>query len=350
MVYYYPFDSLHDPVLHFTFGTLSEHPEKPRRSSCLLKSVRNLPNTSVTECHREATMEELLQVHSTELIGFVNDSWSSLFKISKKENSEVILDVVPSLCRDVAFRPVAMYHQVGYFCFDVSTPIGKETARVSRISAATAIDAASQLTSYLKASTEAPIIYAMCRPPGHHATRTHYGGYCYFNNAALAANILTKYGPVAILDVDYHHGNGTQSIFYDRSDVYYISIHGNPEFEYPYYSGAEDEIGVGEGKNFNRNFPLPPGTSWDTYKPSFDQAINLISNFNPTTLVISLGLDAADGDPICTFHLKPGDYREMGNALRNLNKPILVVQEGGYSENEMLGACTESFFQGLRRL
>jgi len=192
-----------------------------------------------------------------------------------------------------------------------------------------------------------PIIYALCRPPGHHATKNFHGGYCYFNNAALAAEVLSKSGPVVVFDVDYHHGNGTQDIFYERKDVYYISIHADPATDYPFYSGTAQERGTGEGLNYNRNFPLPRGTTWKEYKPIFEEALQVIRNYNPSSLIISLGLDTADGDPISKFHLVPNNYSEMGHLLKQLNIPLLVIQEGGYANEEILGSCASSFIKAL---
>jgi len=304
---------------------------------------------SLTESQREATNEELEQVHAPELVHFVNTAWQSLFEATK-DDRELLMDICPLLCRNVQVKPKLTYFQTGHFCFDTSTPLGKNTAIIARKSAAIAIDAATKLYNALEKGEEFPLIYALCRPPGHHVTRDHYGGYCYFNNVALAAHILSKRGRVVVLDVDYHHGNGTQDIFYDRNDVYYISLHADPEYEYPGYAGAADELGVGAGLNFNKNYPLPKDTDWSSYSPAFMSALSIIQKFDPDTIVISLGLDALDGDPICHFHLKPDNYHEMGTVLRALGKPILVVQEGGYSANETLGPAANNFIKALMGL
>jgi len=346
-VMYCPDDYEHDPVTHFISGSLTDHPEKPRRSACLLHTVKSLEGASLTESQREASNEELEQLHSPDLVRFVNTAWQSFFEATLKEDGELLLDMCPPICKNVQFKPKRIHYQTGYFCFDTSTPIGKNTAKIARKSAAIAIDAATILYNALEKGGEYPLIYALCRPPGHHATRDHYGGYCYFNNVALAAHVLSKRGRVVVLDVDYHHGNGTQDIFYERNDVYYISLHADPEFEYPNYAGAADELGVGAGLYFNKNFPLPVDTDWSNYYPAFLSALNIIQKFNPDTIIISLGLDAADGDPICHFHLKPENYHEMGSILRATGKPILVVQEGGYSANEMLGPCAGNFIKAL---
>uniref|UniRef100_A0A6B2LIW4 Histone deacetylase domain-containing protein n=1 Tax=Arcella intermedia TaxID=1963864 RepID=A0A6B2LIW4_9EUKA len=179
----------------------------------------------------------------------------------------------------------------------------------------------------------------------HHGNGTQ--GYCYFNNVALAAQELSKYGKVAVLDVDYHHGNGTQDIFYERDDVLTVSIHADPEFEYPWYSGTTNEIGRNKGTNFNKNIVLPAETDWVLYKPALLEAADILKQFNPKIILVALGLDTAHTDPICCFHLKPEDYIEMGSIIRNIGKPVFVVQEGGYSGEKMLGPCAYSFLKGV---
>jgi len=282
-------------------------------------------------------------VHTKELIKFVSNSWESLRKFRGDDAGEVVPEVFPPVWRGQSHVSSVFHLQAGLFTYDTATPIGKDTSREARRSAAISIDAAKIL-----AQNPSTPIYALCRPPGHHATKDHYGGYCYFNNAALAANILSQNGhKVVVFDIDYHHGNGTQDIFYHRNDVFYISIHGSPDFEYPFFSGGANEVGEGAGLNFNKNFPLPGETAFDTYYPTFGKALEVIKQFSPNYLVVSLGFDAADGDPICSFHLKPNDYYVMGNDFKKLGIPLLIVQEGGYSKNEVLGSVAKSFMEGV---
>jgi len=332
--------------VHFDTYT-AQHPEKPRRSFCIFHAVtKSIGQSKFIECSREASEEELTTVHTKELVNFISKAWDD-YHHSTGNNNEIVMTITPYfISRHEQSKPIALHLQSGFFCFDSSTPIGKNTAKVARISAAIAIDAASMLNEKLHDSSR-PIIYALCRPPGHHATKNFYGGYCYFNNAALAAEVLSKSGPVVVFDVDYHHGNGTQDIFYERKDVYYISIHADPATDYPFYSGTAQERGTGEGLNYNRNFPLPRGTTWKEYKPIFEEALQIIRNYNPSSLIISLGLDTADGDPISKFHLVPNNYSEMGHLLKQLNIPLLVIQEGGYANEEILGSCASSFIKSL---
>ena len=173
-----------------------------------------------------------------------------------------------------------------------------------------------------------------------------YGGFCYFNNAAIAAQRLSKAGKVAVLDIDFHHGNGTQDIFYRRADVLTLSLHGHPHFAYPYFSGFGDELGEGDGKGFNRNYPLPEETNELLYLATLDRAIKRLRTFSPTYLVVSLGLDTMKGDPTGTFSLRAQSMYEVGRRLGGLSWPTLIVQEGGYNLlNIRRGAA--AFFNGL---
>ncbi|WP_455774165.1 histone deacetylase family protein, partial [Burkholderia stabilis] len=179
--------------------------------------------------------------------------------------------------------------------------------------------------------------FALCRPPGHHAGREYMGGYCYLNNAAIAAQhgIAQGAARVAVLDVDFHHGNGTQDIFYERADVLFASIHGEPHVSYPYFSGYADERGAGAGEGFNLNLPLPKGTQWDTYATALGHAADAIVAHAPDLLVVSLGVDTFEHDPISHFRLRSPDYLRIGEALARLNLPTLFVMEGGYMVEEI---------------
>jgi acetoin utilization deacetylase AcuC-like enzyme len=172
--------------------------------------------------------------------------------------------------------------------------------------------------------------YALARPPGHHAAADSYAGYCFLNNAAIAAAAWAERGArVAILDVDYHHGNGTQQIFYDRADVCFVSVHADPAFEYPLFSGFASELGAGLGVGATHNFPLPFGTAWDTYEPALTAATGAITNFGADALIVSLGVDTAAEDDD-TFQLVADDFTRIGAAIGALGLPAVIVQEGGY--------------------
>jgi acetoin utilization deacetylase AcuC-like enzyme len=186
----------------------------------------------------------------------------------------------------------------------------------------------------------------LVRPPGHHAERRSFGGFCYFNNSAVGAQYLSQHGKVAIIDVDYHHGNGQQDIFYERSDVLTISIHGDPDFAYPYFTGFADERGEGAGEGFNLNIVLPESQNGAQYREALAKAIQTVREFDPAFLVIALGLDPAKGDPTGTWSLGPKDFAANGKMLGSLHLPTLVVQEGGY-RTRTLGKNAKNFFRGL---
>jgi len=229
----------------------------------------------------------------------------------------------------------------GQFCFDTYTPLLGGTFAAALGGASAALRAA----ELLAAGTEQRV-YVLTRPPGHHAERDRCGGYCYFNNSALAAERLAKLGKVAILDLDVHHGNGTQHIFYNRYDVLTVSIHGDPAGLYPFFSGYADETGTGPGLGFNVNLPLPPGTGPKEYRPALEKAIEAVSKLQPAFLVLAFGADTHEADPIGGFKLPTGFYREIGLQVRELKLPTAIVQEGGYSL-ESLGVCVANLLSEL---
>ena len=229
--------------------------------------------------------------------------------------------------------------KVGYYCFDTETPIMPDTYDAALLSADCALTAADVLRETGETA------YALCRPPGHHAMKHKCGGYCYLNNAAIAAAHLSKGGRVAILDVDYHHGNGTQDIFYDTDQVLFVSIHANPEYAYPHYSGFEGEKGAGAGTGFNVNLVLESGTGYSEYSPALEKALAAIRQYAPTYLVVSLGLDTFEHDPICDFKLPAAYYSKMAEDIAALELPSLIIQEGGYNL-ENLGRLVTNFLEG----
>jgi acetoin utilization deacetylase AcuC-like enzyme len=196
-----------------------------------------------------------------------------------------------------------------------------------------------------------PLAYGLCRPPGHHAARAMLGGYCFYNNAAIVAEWLRRAAAaarVAILDVDYHHGNGTQQIFWERGDVLYVSLHGDPAGAYPYFSGYADETGAGEGAHLTRNFPLPPATALDGYATALTASLDLITAYAPDApLVLSLGFDTFERDPIGDLALSTEDYGLIGRMIGTLGLPVIALQEGGYAV-DAIGANAVAFLTGLR--
>lgn len=231
----------------------------------------------------------------------------------------------------------------GLYCTDAVTPIMMHTFDAARGSAECALTGADLLR---KGSVRE--VYALCRPSGHHAGPRVFGGYCYFNNSAVAAEFLRASGKVAVVDIDYHHGNGTQEFFQERKDVFTSSIHGDPDVEYPYFWGYADERGIGQAIGTNLNLPLPLGTSGEIYLEAVDQAIASIQDYAPEFLIVGAGFDTHAADPIGGFALTEETYPEIGRRLGALGLPTLVCQEGGYN-TDVLGACVLGFLQGLLR-
>lgn len=228
----------------------------------------------------------------------------------------------------------------GYYCIDTFTPVSRAAWPAARHAVDVTLTAADAVLE------GARLAYALVRPPGHHAERSVFGGFCYLNNAAVAAHYLSGHGRVAILDLDYHHGNGQQDIFYRRGDVFTVSIHGAPEFAYPYFTGFDDEHGEGPGEGANLNIPLPEACDGQEYRRWLLRALRAIEEFRPVFLVVALGLDTARGDPTGTWSLRGRDFDRNGRLVGELGLPTLVVQEGGY-RTRTLGTNARAFFTGL---
>lgn len=230
--------------------------------------------------------------------------------------------------------------EAGYYAFDLSAPIIATTWSASVASASLAYAAAEAIYAGERRT------YARCRPPGHHAGRDMCGGYCYLNNAALAAQHLTRRGRVAILDIDIHHGNGTQQIFYERDDVFFASIHGHPDVCYPYYLGFADETGSGAGAGYNLNIPLPFGTNDTQFLAAVDHALQRIVATECRTLVVSAGFDTYTGDPLGGFNVTRACYNAIGRRCAQIGIPLVIIQEGGYVV-EALGDNVVALLDGI---
>jgi acetoin utilization deacetylase AcuC-like enzyme len=275
--------------------------------------------------------QTVLRVHDADYVAFLEGFWQ---RWCEGGRDETVRDAFPFVWPTAGLRRTQTRHidgLMGRYSFDAGTPMGAGTWTAASASAATAQTAARRVASGL------PHAFALCRPPGHHAMPDAYGGYCFLNNAAIAAQTLRDEGAerVAIIDVDYHHGNGTQAIFYDRKDVFFASIHADPMDEYPYFLGHSDEIGEGEGQGFNLNIPIPFGTLWPDYANVLSYAMAEIVKFKPDAFVISLGLDTFEGDPISQFALKSVDFQTLGGALAGAGVPTVIVFEGGYAVDDL---------------
>lgn len=242
--------------------------------------------------------------------------------------------------RNAARPPKELPLRAGYYCIDTFTPLNSSALAAAFGAVNCALTGAALVQEGYRCA------YALVRPPGHHAEKNVFGGFCYFNNTAIAANELAKSGRVAVLDLDYHHGNGIQQIFYRRSDVLTLSLHGPPRLTYPYFSGFVDERGEGPGWGANRNYPIPEGSGGEKYREVLEKALKKITRFSPRFLVVALGLDTAKGDPTGSFTLTEKDFSKNGELVGRLGLPTLVVQEGGY-RNRTLGGNAAGFFTGL---
>lgn len=283
--------------------------------------------------------ESLFALHDPAYVAFLRETSTELAKAPKDSPAFAIPSVFPFGPSPPRNRGKA---RAGIFCFDTYTAITAGTYAAALSSASAAIAAADLLANGIERSA-----YALARPPGHHAERGRCGGYSFFNNAALVADRLAKLGRVAVLDLDVHHGNGTQHLFYDRSDVLFVSIHGDPDYLFPHFSGFADETGTGAGLGCNSNLPLPPGTGVRIYRPALEHALEEIGRFRTAFLVVSFGTDAHEADPIGGFKLPTDFFATMGRLVRQMDLPTLVVQEGGYNL-KTIGECAEKLLTAFQ--
>jgi len=278
---------------------------------------------------REFAADVLLGVHEPGLVEFLRTAYARWQ--AEGRGGSMLPSGFPArgLRRDRV--PAGINGAMGYYAFDAGTPIVEGTWDAAFAAAQCALTAAELVAEGERAA------YALCRPPGHHAARGSYGGYSYLNNAALAAQRLRDRGfaRVALLDVDYHHGNGSQDIFWERGDVLFVSIHGTPDTEYPYFLGYADERGAGAGEGATLNLPLPRGTTWDEYAQALDTGLDAVTGFGADALVVSLGVDTYAGDPISAFRLGAEHFPQMGARIAGLGLPTVLVQEGGYAVQEI---------------
>ena len=279
-------------------------------------------------------LEPVLAVHEPALVRFLEQGWAAWRAAGGPEVLIPDSFAIGRLGRGGGRDPGGGLGRPGWFCFDTATPLVAG-------SFAAAVAAADLVAG------GAPAAYALCRPPGHHAGPGYYGGFCLLNNAAIAARALRRLGRVAVVDVDFHHGNGTQDIFWEDPQVLYVSLHGDPAAHYPHFLGAAEEAGAGPGRGTTRNLPLPDGTGDDAYLDALAEAIALVADFDPGFVVVSAGFDTFAGDPLGAFAVTTEGFARIGAALGELGRPTVVVQEGGYAL-DALGANAAALLAGLQ--
>ena len=325
----------HDPKGFLSSGAPQPNPEQPERAERLLAGARAAGCDILRP--REHGLGPIAAVHTPEYLEFLENIYPRWQRIDGA-SEEVIPNIHP-LARDGRY-PASAVGQAGYHMADTSCPISAETWESACWSAWSAVDAADAVLAGERAA------YALCRPPGHHAFADVAGGFCFINNSAVAAQrLLSKSDRVAILDVDLHHGNGTQGIFYARRDVLTVSIHADPVRFYPFFWGHADERGDGPGLGYNLNLPLPRKTGDDGFMAALDAGISRIRSYAPDALVVALGLDAFEGDPFGGLSVTTDGFARIAETIAGLRLPTVIVQEGGYLCDE-LGANLTSFLGG----
>jgi acetoin utilization deacetylase AcuC-like enzyme len=304
-------------------GRLVTPHECPERAEIVIERVRNVGLGEIMAPSRFG-LAPVLKVHDPAFVDFLQSAWTEWAATGNQ--GEAIPDCWPA--RRMSQRcPAGIMGKLGYYAMAGETSISAGTWEAARAAADVAVTAASHIQRGARGA------FALCRPPGHHAARDLYGGYCFLNNAAIAAQYLRDRGAarVAILDVDFHHGNGTQDIFYGRADVLYVSLHGDPAHAFPYFSGYADETGMGDGTGYTMNLPMPPGSGFSAWSQALTSALDRIRRFRPDALVVSLGVDTFEQDPISFFRLKSEDFSAYGAMLGACKWPTLFVFEGGYA-------------------
>jgi acetoin utilization deacetylase AcuC-like enzyme len=333
---YTPEHGLQHGRAELTDGRLVPVFERPARLECILGEFerRGFPAPLPPQ---DRGLEPILAVHESAYVAFLQCAWDEWVAVHGTDG-----DALPLCWRAPGMRedrePQSIDGRLGHWSFDAGTPITAGTWAAVRAAAQVADSAR------LRVSAGAPAAFALARPPGHHAGSRFYGGYCFLNGAAIAAQGFCEAGipRVAVLDVDYHHGNGTQQIFAGRTDVFTVSVHADPSYSYPFFLGHADETEGGT----HLNVPLPRGTDWPRYEAALGGALDRIAAHSAGALVISLGVDTWKGDPLCSFALETPDYRRMGHQIGRLGLPSVIVMEGGYAL-ESLGRNVAEFLEGF---
>lgn len=339
---------LHTPQQFMRLGRLSAPTDLPSRAESLQGALA--ARGIKVEAPADYGRKPLESIHSADYLNYLETAyarWQSLKAPGVDPGPEVLPNLSPyyngrieQAGRGPCPSP-SIVAQTGYYLSDLSCPIGPQTWRSALRSTHSAVAAADHVAS------TGGMAYALCRPSGHHAHRDRAGGFCYLNSSAAAASrLLQTWSKVAVLDVDAHHGDGTQNIFYQRSDVMTVSLHADPSAYYPFYTGYAEERGQGQGEGYNLNLPLPHGSGNDPFLAALDTALTALGGYAPEALVLALGFDTYKDDPISVLKLDIGAYRDIGARVASLGVPTVVVQEGGYMV-QAIGPALDAFLQGM---
>lgn len=338
-VYYSEAHRRHEPPFEvFDGGLRVPYLENPDRMDRILEGLHQTDWAEIL-APKDWGLDPILAVHDKGYLDFLATAWVE-WLASEARDKTTLLPATFALRRHPR-KPTSLLGRAGFYMMDLSACIVEGTYAAALASAHCALSAAETVSGGARSA------FALCRPPGHHAGRDYAGGYCFINNAAVAAHWLSAKGKVALLDVDYHCGNGTQDIFYERSDVLTISIHADPSIEYPYYAGYADETGSGAGLGFHMNLPLAKGTGNTCYLAVMEEALDRIRGFAPKYLVVSAGMDIYADDPLGTIGVTTQGIAEIGKQISTLDLPAVIVMEGGYN-NDMLGRNLVGFLGELR--
>ncbi|MXQ10778.1 histone deacetylase family protein [Microvirga makkahensis] len=342
--FFHPDQHLHDPKQFMRVGRISAPTDLPSRTDALLGALRS--HGIEPEMPADYGISPALTIHKQHYLDFLATAYERWVEIPNA-GPEVLPNVSPywngSPDRDgrPPCRSQSVIAQAGYYLGDLAVPIGPNTWRSALTSTHTAAAAADAIVA------GADTAYALCRPSGHHARTDRATGFCYLNNSAIAAERLrTRFRRVAVLDVDAHHGDGTQEIFYRRDDVLTVSVHVHPDAYYPFFIGYEDERGSGNGEGFNLNIPLPPRSDDAAFLAAVDRGAEAVEAFEAEALVVALGYDSHREDPIGLLNVSTEGFRGVGERVARLGIPTVVVQEGGY-QISVIGACLSEFITGL---
>ena len=333
---YSPDHFLHAPAGEFERGKIIDYREAPERIETIYRHLVINALGLPVRANRTAYVDDLFAVHSLQMLDFIEAVSNSL----RDDTEYLYADFFP-IRGGMNTRPKSLEGRLGYYSTDPYSPVGQGTWRAVQAAAGLAIQGAEILLR-----REATCAYALCRPPGHHAGPDFFGSYCYINHAALAASRLMALGRVAVLDIDYHHGNGTQAIFWDEPRVLYTSLHIDPNYDFPYFSGYVHETGGSQAPGSTYNLPLPPGTTSSGYLSALEGLLRTIRAFQPAALVVSLGYDPYQGDPLSAFRLEAGVYTAIGSRIGGLRLPTLLIQEGGYAL-DALPVLAQNFMIGF---